>query len=42
MLARLAQEQKAVSDPLPLVVAKPQPADWMPPKKVPKPGEKGF
>ena len=42
MLARLAQEQKAVSDPLPLVVAKPLPADWMPPKKVPKPGEKGF
>ncbi len=42
MLASLAQEQKAVGDPLPLVVAKPQPADWMPPKKAPKPGEKGF
>jgi arylsulfatase A-like enzyme len=42
MLARLAAEQKAVGDPLPLVVAKPQPAGWTAPKKLPKPGEKGF
>ena len=42
MLARLAEEQKAVGDPLPLVVAKPQPAAWTAPKKLPKPGEKGF
>ena len=40
MLARLAEEQKAVADPLPLVVAKPQPADWVPPNKLPKPGKK--
>lgn len=40
MLARLAEEQKAVGDPLPLVVAKPQPADWVPPKKLTKPGAK--
>jgi hypothetical protein len=25
---------------LPLVVAKPQPADWVPPQKLPKPGQK--
>jgi arylsulfatase A-like enzyme len=42
MLSRLAAEQKAVGDPLPLVVAKPQPAGWTAPKKLPKPGEKGF
>ena len=36
LLARLAEEQKAVGDPLPLVVAKPQPADWVPPNKQPK------
>lgn len=42
MLARLAAEQKAVADPLPLVVAKPQSAEWTAPKKLPKPGEKGF
>jgi arylsulfatase A-like enzyme len=42
MLARLAEEQKAVGDPLPLVVAKPQTAAWTAPKKLPKPGEKGY
>jgi arylsulfatase A-like enzyme len=40
LLARLAEEQKALGDPLPLVVAKPQPADWVPPQKLPKPGQK--
>ena len=40
LLARLAEEQKAVADPLPLVVAKPQPADWVPPNKQPKSGKK--
>ncbi len=40
LLARLAEEQKAVGDPLPLVVAKPQPADWVPPNKQPKSGKK--
>jgi arylsulfatase A-like enzyme len=40
MLARLAEEQKAVGDPLPLVVAKPQTAAWTAPKKLPKPGQK--
>ena len=40
LLARLAEEQKAVADPLPLVVAKPQPADWVPPSKQPKSGKK--
>jgi ADP-ribosylglycohydrolase len=40
LLARLAEEQKAVGDPLPLVVAKPQTAAWTAPKKLPKPGQK--
>jgi hypothetical protein len=40
MLVRLAEEQKSVGDPLPLVVAKPQPSEWTAPKKLPKSVEK--
>ncbi len=42
LMARLVAEHQAVGDPLPLTVAQPKPAAWAPPKKLPKPGEKGF
>jgi arylsulfatase A-like enzyme len=42
MLKRLAEEQAAVGDAQPLSVAKPKPAEWTAPKRLPKPGEKGF
>jgi len=42
LMGRLAEEQTAVADTQPLTVAKPKPAAWTPPKRAPKPGEKGF
>jgi len=42
LMGRLAEEQAAVADTQPLTVAKPKPAAWTPPKRAPKPGEKGF
>jgi len=42
MLTKLAAEMKADGDDDPLTAAKIQPADWKPPVRLPKPGQKGF
>ena len=42
MLARLGTEMKADGDNDPLTAEKIGPAEWKPPTKLPKPGQKGF
>ena len=42
MLARLGAEMKADGDNDPLAAEKIVPAEWKPPTKLPKPGQKGF
>lgn len=42
MLTRLAAEQAAVGDSLPLTAVKVSTGEWSPPKKLPKPGEVGY
>lgn len=42
LTARLAASMKEFGDADPLRVAQPKPADWAPPKELPKPGKKGY
>jgi arylsulfatase A-like enzyme len=42
MLAKLGEEMQADGDADPLTAKTIEPSEWVAPKKVPKPGDKGF